>query len=1049
MSGDETVVASIVGYLRMDDTDWSRTIDRAKAKARELAGINPTITVKVDDAAAEAKLSLLQKAKTALSQGRAEIKVDADTAAARAQLGQLDSSVGQSSSALSRYRAALSSGSGESDKAMRAAAALANAHRSLQNSAESVAAAEQRVAVAQERIRASGAGTVEDYRRLDAAQRSLNSALRGSESAYDRVRLASKRFNDEAGALPTAAGGSSPQAMLIGIAAAALLVGPAVGAGTAALSGFVGAAGTAFAVYKGFQQEIKDGTPIGLQLQGALSGVGGELTHLEEIAANSASGGVLAMLDKLHAAIPGLEPEIASLAAHLGRALNIATPGVISIAKQLGPILNDTGVDAEHLAQGFTNFANSPQFHQFLDYARRELPIVASDLKDFATTGVEAAVALQPLGDELLRDADALAKVANFVGRFRGEGDALKTVLLPGVQILDLFGHKAKQAAQSQQDQAAAALEESVAQNQANVALSNGYDKAVAFATAYDTATQAIHREKDQLAASTQQMKLQDDAAGLLTAALDKLNGGNQSAAQAQNQFDQDLVNMAKHVHGADAALGGMSSSAVKNRGDLITLATGASQAAEAYGKMTDANGHLIHGSEDSRQKLISLRKQLIDNAAGWGEDKAQVTALVDSILNIPPKATTHGVLETTEAEDRLAAYKAKLASLAGMAPVTTVHARVDGALASIRSVVEYAANHPAVIHVTTMTSSGAVTGGRQVATGGYISGPGSGTSDSIPARLSNGEFVVKASATARHRAFLEQLNNGYAAGGLVTGYSDGGIVSLTPTRASTAAAKSKAAKKAKAAKAVVVPLTITAGGGQAYGLASYIKGQIGSARQATRELSAAVNDAFQLKGIQAKLAAAKAGLANLQTARTDLRGMATGALQGVDPSQYGDAADLASVYQNKSVVAGQFAAEVRKLSAEHLTGSLLAQLAGKGPSAGLDALAAAGPGQIAQLNKAYAGYIGSTSTAGSVAANTVYNPGIAADQRAVSTYTAQSARAEAAMIRAVATVGQLLNRPVKVMIGNKEVAHAVIESSEFQGVFDDLARTISYSRKR
>jgi hypothetical protein len=32
-------------------------------------------------------------------------------------------------------------------------------------------------------------------------------------------------------------------------------------------------------------------------------------------------------------------------------------------------------------------------------------------------------------------------------------------------------------------------------------------------------------------------------------------------------------------------------------------------------------------------------------------------------------------------------------------------------------------------------------------ATGGYISGPGTGTSDSIPMNLSNGEFVVRAAA--------------------------------------------------------------------------------------------------------------------------------------------------------------------------------------------------------------------------------------------------------------------------------------------------------------
>lgn len=56
-------------------------------------------------------------------------------------------------------------------------------------------------------------------------------------------------------------------------------------------------------------------------------------------------------------------------------------------------------------------------------------------------------------------------------------------------------------------------------------------------------------------------------------------------------------------------------------------------------------------------------------------------------------------------------------------------------------------------------------------ATGGLISGPGTGTSDSILARLSNREFVVNADATSRNRLLLEAINRGapgFAAGGAV-----------------------------------------------------------------------------------------------------------------------------------------------------------------------------------------------------------------------------------------------------------------------------------------
>ncbi len=72
-------------------------------------------------------------------------------------------------------------------------------------------------------------------------------------------------------------------------------------------------------------------------------------------------------------------------------------------------------------------------------------------------------------------------------------------------------------------------------------------------------------------------------------------------------------------------------------------------------------------------------------------------------------------------------------------------------------------------------------------ATGGYISGPGSGTSDSIPAMLSNGEYVVNAASTSKWLPLLEAINSGsklpgYKSGGPVLSlpkYSSGGSVDI------------------------------------------------------------------------------------------------------------------------------------------------------------------------------------------------------------------------------------------------------------------------------
>jgi len=54
--------------------------------------------------------------------------------------------------------------------------------------------------------------------------------------------------------------------------------------------------------------------------------------------------------------------------------------------------------------------------------------------------------------------------------------------------------------------------------------------------------------------------------------------------------------------------------------------------------------------------------------------------------------------------------------------------------------------------------------------TGGYVSGAGTGTSDSIPAMLSNGEYVINAKATKRHGALIKAINDGSDIGRFSTG---------------------------------------------------------------------------------------------------------------------------------------------------------------------------------------------------------------------------------------------------------------------------------------
>jgi len=81
---------------------------------------------------------------------------------------------------------------------------------------------------------------------------------------------------------------------------------------------------------------------------------------------------------------------------------------------------------------------------------------------------------------------------------------------------------------------------------------------------------------------------------------------------------------------------------------------------------------------------------------------------------------------------------------------------------------------------MSTPTGTGKTRKPVKKATGGVISGPGTGTSDSIPAMLSNGEAIIPAKEVAANRGLVEGLIAGNIPGfskGGIMGYAGGGIV--------------------------------------------------------------------------------------------------------------------------------------------------------------------------------------------------------------------------------------------------------------------------------
>lgn len=167
-------------------------------------------------------------------------------------------------------------------------------------------------------------------------------------------------------------------------------------------------------------------------------------------------------------------------------------------------------------------------------------------------------------------------------------------------------------------------------------------------------------------------------------------------------------------------------------------------------------------------------KAQVVDIANRYGLVPAQVQTIIDQIGGAPTKEVVDGLLEV-------------LADYDGSTSTATLDANPDPALSAIRRVMAAYNAMPRSLR-DGFATGGAV--GSKLATGGAVRGPGTGTSDSIPALLSNGEHVMTAAeveklggqmAAYRMRAAIRSGALKFADGGAVyahpRAYASGGAV--------------------------------------------------------------------------------------------------------------------------------------------------------------------------------------------------------------------------------------------------------------------------------
>ncbi|MEN8639581.1 phage tail length tape measure family protein [Pseudomonas sichuanensis] len=166
---------------------------------------------------------------------------------------------------------------------------------------------------------------------------------------------------------------------------------------------------------------------------------------------------------------------------------------------------------------------------------------------------------------------------------------------------------------------------------------------------------------------------------------------------------------------------------------------------------------------------LRGVVSALGEMAAQWAANQALQLAFgkaqtAEELARVATETTAKTASIATVTGAKIAADGAMTAS--GLAATATTTAAQTAAAATTASAWLPAAlvasigsfGAAAVVGGTALLAAFALTKGFK--TGGYVSGSGTGTSDSIPARLSNGEFVVNADATKRNRALLEAINS-------------------------------------------------------------------------------------------------------------------------------------------------------------------------------------------------------------------------------------------------------------------------------------------------
>jgi TP901 family phage tail tape measure protein len=210
------------------------------------------------------------------------------------------------------------------------------------------------------------------------------------------------------------------------------------------------------------------------------------------------------------------------------------------------------------------------------------------------------------------------------------------------------------------------------------------------------------------------------------------------TAQAAQVQADHD-----KAVAEAAAAASKVSTTPAQ---DLLQQQQALQQMVGYYVQMGSAEVISAKNKEDAQAAVEGTVKAFEDQARAAGVSEENVKKYSDELRK---------GLDLAKELNKPVAYKVNAATSAALTEIRAFRDKATAAINQIPKTVTIKVNTVgAVPNSVTIT-------GVKAATGGLIRGPGSATSDSIPAQLSNGEFVMSARAVSSYGVdFMNSLNN-------------------------------------------------------------------------------------------------------------------------------------------------------------------------------------------------------------------------------------------------------------------------------------------------